>query len=72
MAEYKWDVSPSPGKKELLFTSFELVDHLGHLEWTSELVKSPVQILGSCWICRGTHGWPQPPKREKVKGRVAR
>lgn len=24
------------------------LDHLGHLGWASELVKSPVQILGSC------------------------
>lgn len=46
VVRHKWDVSPSPGKKELSFTSFELLDHSGHGVDSLNEVKSPVQILG--------------------------
>jgi len=49
------------------------LDHLGHLEWASELVKSPVQILGVLLSSAEGHmAWPQPPKAGQVGRRVAR
>ena len=43
------------------------LDHLGHLDWASELVKSPVQILGVLLSsAEGRMAWPQPPKGGQV------
>lgn len=45
------------------------LDHLGHLKWASELVKSPVQILGVLLSsAEGCMAWPQPPKRGRCEG----